>query len=466
MPPARTLLTDELVVLVRPGPATFYQGADGNPTGFDADLARLFAARKKLGVRFVPVSHAGELMDGVASGKADFGVGGLYRPAAPAPKLTVTSTGGMPEGLRPSQEVLWTSGYFTVKPVLIYNVDGFRPAGWKDLEGERIAYMQGTGIEDQLGTLRHDHPHVQWEPADAASEGALIAQVSDGPRDYAIVPSNVAALSRNVYLNFDVAFAVDGHRELAWVVAPQKEALRADIDAWFAEIRRDGTLARLVDRHFGHANEVPRMDAGIFQERIRSLLPRWRQAFEQAQQATGIEWRLIAAIAYQESQWDPQATSETGVRGMMQLTEETARHLGVVDRLDPRLSIGAAAKYLRTLKDKLPLRIQEPDRTWLALAAFNIGLGHLEDARVLAQKLKLNPDQWTDVKKALPLLAQPEHYESARLGYARGGMPVAFVDRVRVYYDVLLAQEPLYRPRLHVSAQAPRVDTAAVVPAR
>src|SRR5205085_9921398 len=124
---------------------------------------------------------------------------------------------------------------------------------------------------------------------------------------------------------------------------------------------------------------------------------------------------------------DPQATSETGVRGFMQITEETARHLGVVDRLDPKVSIHAAARYLRALKDKLPARIQEPDRTWLALAAFNIGLGHLEDARVLAQRQKLNPDLWTDVKKVLPLLAEPDYYETAKLGYARGGMPVAFV---------------------------------------
>ena len=135
-----------------------------------------------------------------------------------------------------------------------------------------------------------------------------------------------------------------------------------------------------------------------------------RTCSSDAQEETGIEWRLLAAIAYQESQWDPIATSETGVRGFMQITEDTATHLGVTDRLDPTAAILAAARYLRDLKDKLPARIAEPDRTWLALAAFNIGLAHLEDARVLAQKQKLNPDLWSDVKKALPLLALPEYY--------------------------------------------------------
>nr|MBA3775547.1 transglycosylase SLT domain-containing protein [Betaproteobacteria bacterium] len=194
--------------------------------------------------------------------------------------------------------------------------------------------------------------------------------------------------------------------------------------------------------------QVARIDAGVFQERLKTMLPQYRPLLQDAQAATGIEWRLLAAVAYQESQWNPVATSETGVRGIMQITEETARHLGVADRLDPKVSILAGARYLQDLKTKLPARITEPDRTWLALAAFNIGVAHLEDARILAQKRKGNPDLWSDVKKVLPLLALPEYHEQAKYGYARGGMPVVFVDRVRGYYDILLRHEPAFKPRL------------------
>jgi membrane-bound lytic murein transglycosylase F len=292
------------------------------------------------------------------------------------------------------------------------------------------------------------------------SADALIAQVSDGITSYALVASNEAAVARNIYLDFDVGFTAGAPRELAWMVPGRFAPLAADLDAFFARARRDGTLARLTERYFTHARQVARPDAGILQERIRTLLPQYRALFQEAQEVSGIEWRLLAAVAYQESQWDPQATSETGVRGLMQLTEETARHLGVADRLDPRAATLAAARYLADLKAKLPERIQEPDRTWLALAAFNIGLGHLEDARVLAQKQGLKPDLWADVKKVLPLLAQPEYYEQARLGYARGGMPVAFVDKVRAYYDVLLALEDAARPRLHRGPPAMRLESS------
>ncbi len=351
--------------------------------------------------------------------------------------------------------MLWSSGYYPVEATLIYNGEGYKPGNWSELDGETVAYVRGTGLTPEIDDLRRAHPGIDWKPLDVPSVEALISQVSDGSVSYAVVASNEAAVARNAYLGYETGFASGGKRELAWAVAPQFSALRKDLDAFLARAKRNGTLAKLAERYFVRNRKLARIDAGVFQERIGTMLPQYRRQLQQAQEATGIEWRLLAAVAYQESQWDPLATSETGVRGLMQLTEETARHLGVVDRLDPKASIHAAARYLRLLKEKLPARIPEPDRTWFALAAWNIGLGHLEDARVLAQKQKLNPDLWNDVKKALPLLAQPEYHVEAKNGYARGGMPVAFVDRVRGYYDILLAQQPPTQPRLRMMAETP-----------
>jgi membrane-bound lytic murein transglycosylase F len=236
------------------------------------------------------------------------------------------------------------------------------------------------------------------------------------------------------------------------VLPAAQAALRDRIDTFFEDIRRNGTLQRLIDRYFGYAQRVERFDAGVFQERIRTVLPAFAGLFQQAQQETGIEWRLVAAIAYQESHWNPIATSETNVRGMMMLTEDTARRMRVADRLDARQSTLAGARYIADLKRSLPERIREPDRTWLALAAFNIGIGHLEDARVLAARRKLNPDSWSDVKKTLPLLAQPDTADGTKYGFARGGQAVVFVETVRAYYDVLLRlQDPYYGVRLKVA---------------
>ncbi len=431
--------TGVLIAAVRLGPTSWFPGPDGKPVGFDHDLLTRFAAERKLTLEIVEVDSAAALLAKVGASDVHIGAGGLYPPAV-----------STREHLAPGDtaNVLWTSGHLAVEPVLIYTVDGFRPKAWKDLVGAKVAYVEGTGIEAQLDSVRAAHPEVEWQPLTLPSADALIAQVSEGLVDYAVVPSIDAAVARNIFLDFDVAFTVGPKRDLAWAVAPRQRKLRDDLDAFFAKARNDGLLARLIERYFTHPRQVARIDAGIFQERLKSVLPDYRRMFEAAQTATGIEWRLLAALAYQESQWDPFATSETGVRGFMQITEDTAKRLGIANRLDPQASILGAAKYLADLKDKLPARIQEPDRTWLALAAFNIGLGHLEDARILAQRQKLNPDLWSDVKKVLPLLALPEYYATAKLGYARGGMPVMLVDRTRAYYDILLRNEKPFRPRL------------------
>jgi membrane-bound lytic murein transglycosylase F len=440
----------ELVVLIRPGPAFYFPGPDGALTGFDVDLARQFAAEKKLPLKFALADSAAEVIAAIAKGEAHIGAGGLYRPLSPAPtaKGAAPSEAAQKAAGDGATDVLWTAHVASAEPVLIYNRDGFKPANWNDLEGETVAFVPDAGFDDEIATARIAHPGVRWESLALPSVAGLISQVSDGTVGYAIVGSLAASLARNIYLDFDVAFAAGAKRDIAWAVPPRFADLRRDLDRFILRLRRDGTLARLADRYMPDPGQIQRLDAEVLQERMRTVLPQYRSLFHDAQEKSGIEWRLLAAIAYQESQWDPAATSATGVRGIMQITEDTARHLGLRDLLDPAQNVVAAARYLRDIKAKLPARIREPDRTWLALAAFNVGLGHLEDARVLAQKQKLNPDLWSDVKKVLPLLALPEYHEHARLGYARGGMPVAFVDRVRGYYDVLLAHAPPHRPLL------------------
>ena len=423
---------------VRLGPSTWTAGPDGSAQGFEHDLLQRFAHDTGRPVVVVPVRSAEDLARRLARGEAHVGVGGLYRPRDGATRA--------PQ--RHETPLAWTRGFHPVEPVVVQQRGGFRARNWADLAGAAVAYLPSTGFDPVIDAITQANPAVRFTPVDLPGADPLIARVSEGALDYAIVSSLQAELARNIYLNFDVAFRAGPGLELAWLTAEHDSGLRAQLDAFLTASQRSGFLGRLADRYFGHGQEVQHVDAVVFHDRIRRRLPDYRRLFLEAQAASGIDWRLIAAVAYQESQWDPLATSETGVRGFMQLTEETARHLGVTDRLDPRESVLAAARYLRDLKDRLPKRIQEPDRTWLALAAFNIGLGHLEDARVLAQKQKLNPDHWRDVKEALPLLALPEFYEKVKLGYARGGMPVAFVDRVRSYYDILLRHAEPGEPQL------------------
>jgi len=203
-------------------------------------------------------------------------------------------------------------------------------------------------------------------------------------------------------------------------------------------MKANGHLAQLVERYYGHVGDFDYVGNRIFRCHIYSRLPEYRPVFEQAAAATGLDWRLLAAVAYQESHWDPNAVSPTGVRGIMMLTRATARHLGIEKRTDPIQSIQGGARYLRKQIDKIPDRIPEPDRTWLALASYNIGFGHLEDARIITQRRSGNPDSWMDVKESLPLLRNPKWYKKTRYGYARGNEAAIYVENIRSYYQILL----------------------------
>jgi len=175
----------------------------------------------------------------------------------------------------------------------------------------------------------------------------------------------------------------------------------------------------------------------VFNQRIQKRLPNYEELFRQTAEEYNLDWHLLAAIAYQESHWDPLATSPTGVRGLMMLTKITAREMGVPDRLDPMQSVRGGAEYFLKLKQRLPKYIVEPDRTWFALAAYNVGLGHLEDAQLLAYKHGANPNQWGEVQRYLPLLSQRKYFNNTRYGFARGKEPVNYVENIRHFRTIL-----------------------------
>jgi membrane-bound lytic murein transglycosylase F len=170
---------------------------------------------------------------------------------------------------------------------------------------------------------------------------------------------------------------------------------------------------------------------------LQSRLPLYQKWFEEAAAQTSEDWRLLAAIGYQESKWTPGALSASGAKGLMQLSSDTAAAAKMTNPNDARQSIFAGARVLKKIYEKIPAHVSEPDRTWFALAAYNIGYGHLEDARVLAQKAGRDPDSWDDVREFLPLLEQEAWYTQTLNGYARGWEPVRYVDNVRGYRDLL-----------------------------
>jgi len=414
----------ELTVLLRNGATSFYVDSEGKYAGIDYDLVTLFAAQNGLKVKIEVAPRVAETPDRLAKHQAHLGVG-LVR--------------GAQKSLQYGPE------YLKVQPVLVYRSDGREPKDLNDL-GDGIL-MAGSQYVPSLQALRTHYPKLHWDEAQFQDTDDLVEKVANGLIDYAVADDYGVGVAQNYHPTADVAFDVGAPLSLGWAWSdnvPKDFASR--VDAFFAGIKKDGTLAKLIDRYYGHATRLQTDDATAFLSKRLSDLPKYRRFFMDAAAAYGLDWRLLAALSYQESHWDRFATSAYGVRGLMMLTNDTADKLGVDDRLDPEESITGGAKYLDMLKSELPARIPEPDRSWLTLAAYNIGTAHLEDARVLAQRLGKNPNSWTDLKTVIPLLRNYEYFSTLKYGFARGGETVVFVENVRSYYDILVRFEKSDRP--------------------
>jgi membrane-bound lytic murein transglycosylase F len=426
----------ELVVLTVNGPATYFEDAQGLPSGLEYDLATLFAKELKAKPVFVLTDNPAKIDRLLRQGQAHVAAAALARHF------------DFPGGLA------WGPSYHATQHQIVCRPLEPRAKKLEDLSGKRIGVIEESVADYLLADPPNLGVPIERLPP-GTSTADLLEQVAREKIDCALVESTRYTLARRYFPTIEVAFNVGKPIDYAWLVSTiDKKKILDAAGPFFDRIRRDGTLKRLIDRYYGHALRFSAVDANALLEQIGAMLPKLKPHFLEAELASGVDWRLIAAIGYQESHWDAKATSPTGVRGLMMLTEETAERLQIKDRLDARDSILGGARYFALLKEQLPPRIAEPDRTWLALAAYNIGIGHLEDARVLAQRANLNPDKWQDVRQVIAKLAEPESFQSLKHGYARGGEAMQLVDNIRNYYDILARVEPREGPAVPAVAEA------------
>ena len=360
----------------------------------------------------------------------------------------------------------WGPSYLNTQHQVVCRGPEVKAKKPEDLAGKRVGVIEESVADYLLSDRsRFNVPIERLSPGTSTAE--LLQQVAAGPLDCALVESTRYTLARRYFPQIEVAFSVGKPVDYAWLVSTvDKKRILEAAGPFFERIRKDGTLKRLVDRYYGHALRMSAIDSGALMEKIGTVLPRLKPHFLEAERVSGLDWRLIAAIGYQESHWDAGATSPTGVRGLMMLTDETADRLQIRNRLDARDSILGGARYFALLKEGIPPRVSEPDRTWLALAAYNLGIGHLEDARILAQREKLNPDKWQDVRQVIGKLADAATYPSLKHGYARGPEALQLVDNVRNYYDILSRMEPRDGPGLPLAGTADQASPKGSATAR
>ncbi|MGE7991830.1 membrane-bound lytic murein transglycosylase MltF [Pseudomonas sp. NPDC089554] len=432
-----------LRVITRNSPATYFQDRNGE-TGFEYELVKHFADDLGVKLEIQTADNLDELFNQ------------LGKPSGP-----VLAAAGLVSSEQRTVQARFSHPYLEVTPQVVYRNGRSRPTEPKDLVGKKIMVLKGSSHAEQLAALKTQYPELQYEESDAVEVVDLLRMVDEGQIDLTLVDSNELAMNQVYFSNVRVAFDLGDARDQRWAVAAGEDnSLLNEINEFLDKSQKNGTLQRLKDRYYGHVDVLGYVGAYTFAQHLQQRLPKYEKHFRASAKVEQVDWRLLAAIGYQESLWQPEVTSKTGVRGLMMLTQRTAQAMGVSNRLDPKQSIQGGAKYFMVVKAQLDDSVKEPDRTWFALAAYNVGSGHLEDARTLAKREGLNPNKWLDVKKMLPRLSQKQWYSKTKYGYARGGEPVHFVANIRRYYDILtwVTQPQLEGPAAEGNLQVPGIN--------
>ncbi|KAA8671286.1 membrane-bound lytic murein transglycosylase MltF [Pantoea dispersa] len=394
-------------------PLTYYT-INNAPAGMDYELAKRFADYLGVKLEVTVRPNLGDLFDDLDDGKADLLAAGLIYNSE---RLSRYQSG-------PS--------YYSVSQQLVYRIDKPRPKNLGDLKG-RLIVQSGSAYLSTLRSAKADsYPDLDWAISTDMGQKALLEAVADGKLDYTVGDSVTIGLLQRIHPQLAVAFDITDEEPVTWYLPRNDDdSLNAAMLDFYSQMGEEGTMARLEEKYLGHVGTFDYVDTRTFLRAIDNTLPDIKPLFEKY--ASSIDWRLLAAISYQESHWNPQATSPTGVRGMMMLTRNTADSLDVNDRLDPEQSIRGGSEYLRRMMEKVPETIPEDERIWFALAAYNMGYAHMLDARRLTQKQGGNPDSWADVKLRLPMLSQKRYYAQTTYGYARGHEAYNYVENIRKY---------------------------------
>lgn len=408
----------ELKVITRNNATCYYEGAHG-PVGFEYDLAKAFAEHLGVKLRLVILDTYQEMVSTLLSGDADLIAAGL----------TASD--------HHEQHLDFGPGYLEVYRQVVGRRDGPEPKKIEDLSGQLLCVSAGTSHEQFLLKLKQQYPKLSWKTIPGYETDEILELTWKGEIPLTIAYSDIIDINLRYYPELRVWLNLTKGQKLAWAMHPQNRHLQQAAYNWFDQKSTQAKLKRLIEHYYKHLDVFDYVDLMRFRRRLRDRLPQYQKYFEEAAKKYGTDWKLVAAQAYQESHWNPRAKSFTGVRGMMMLTLETARLFKVKSRLDPKESIDAGTRYFARLHRRIGDEVTEPDRTHMALAAYNVGWGHLGDARTLALRMGKDPNSWQDVRSTLPLLRQKKYYRTLEYGYARGTEPVRYVERIRTYFKIL-----------------------------
>ena len=394
----------------------------GKPTGFEYDLSKEFADFLNVDLEII-TPEWNNMFSCLEQNKGDFIAAGL----------TITK--------KRLAKLKFSIPYMTIQQHVVHHKMVFGPDNIDDLTFRTIHIGKGTSYHSRLEDIKKSGINFSYILHDNIATEDLIQMVSKREIKFTIADSNIAYLNQKYYPDIKIGIPIQRKESLAWAVSKNNSQILEQINLFFLHANETGLLEKLYNKYYANIKDTDPFDLKKFHQRILTRLPRYKKTIIDESGKYGFDWKLVAAIMYQESHFNPNAKSFTNVRGLMQVTSATAKEMGIDNRINPSQSIKAGIKYLDKMVKKFDYIKDEHERLLFGLASYNIGFGHVKDAMDIGYKMGFKENKWQHLRTVLPLLSKNEYHKNTRYGYARGWEPVQYIDRILTYYDILKQKE-------------------------
>jgi len=417
--------------------STSYFIYKGQPMGYEYELLSLLANELGLKLELIITSNIDEAFEKLNSGEGDI----------IAYTLTVTKDR--------RKKVAFTKSHYTVRQVLVQ----MKPDNWRNMKlheiekllirnqvsliGKEVHVRGSSSYLDRLRNLSNEigGDIIILEDQLNLETEALIKMVAQGEIKYTIADEDVAMVNATYYPDIDIQTPISFPQQIAWALRRNAKQLKDTIDWWIDKMKRGPVYNVIYTKYF----KSPRTTKLLAQSNYASFsgdnLSPYDDLIKVAADSLGWDWRLFASMAYQESKFDANVISWAGARGLMQMMPATGLDYGANDLLNPEQNISAAVKYLKYLNHTWKDRVaHHSELIKFVLASYNVGVGHVLDARALATKYGKDPELWENVEEFLLKKSQPKYFRDpiVKSGYCRGEEPVNYVKEVLNRYQQYL----------------------------
>ncbi|RIJ48538.1 lytic transglycosylase F [Maribellus luteus] len=428
------ILDDGVLKVITSYSGTSYFLYKGQPMGYEYDLLKRFARHLGVELNIIVSNNLDTMFYQLGEGNVDLIAHGL----------TITN--------ERKKKVTFSDYLYLTHQVLVQRKpENYRKMKWSEVQaslvhdaieliGDTVSVSANTSYFSRLANLSEEiggEIHIDTLPGDLSTD-KIIEMVANGEIKYTVADNNIASINASYYPELDIRVPISFSQRMAWALRPQSKELEKALNEWINEMKDGVEYYVIYNKYFKNERDFRRRENSDFYSLNNNRVSAYDELIQASADTLGWDWRLMAAMVFQESKFNPELESWAGAKGLMQLMPGTAERFGVKDRTDPVQSMDAATKILELLWGRFEEIPDSVQRIKFTMAAYNCGYGHVEDARNLAKLDKLDPDAWDkNVEESILKLSYPENYNKSvvKYGYVRGVEPYTYVKEVFARYE-------------------------------